>query len=497
MSNYDEINDIAMNPRSDEYMDIDKYNSLARASHPEYGGFESSKKSAVKKGSRVSSLILKADLIATVALVTAVVGPSFISNYFEDTFSPITCEFVETIALTNEIDYYLHIDSLEKTVGDVEIKVSSLSGYNATFPAKEGKNIGEITGLTEDTVYTISLYDGGYLVKKTDIRTITEREREERAWRKFFENFLDIYYDKDRDVLGIKMKVVDDLDRYEMLTISLYDNNEGFVQREVEPEEKDLLQEIPLGENEIYGNEIHISIMGFLKYIEEEENETWEDFLYEGVFYLDGSNPVNEHSDVYIDLVSALTDRYEIDYYFNAMHITDNSNVELRISKDNDVLSTRHLEEGKNIGKLYDLEEDTIYLFEIYDSDILINSYEIKTLSASEIENRNLTQFYPEFIDITYDNSDTSLYITMKVIDDNEKWISYQIIVSDSNSEDEITFEASEAGSSHRFILWDSNITDSIIEIKFIAYSNGVTAEASEELCTIEYNIAEGTYDTK
>ena len=53
MSNYNEINDIAMNPRSDEYMDIDKYNSLARASHPEYGGLESSGKRAIKKSSRV------------------------------------------------------------------------------------------------------------------------------------------------------------------------------------------------------------------------------------------------------------------------------------------------------------------------------------------------------------------------------------------------------------------------------------------------------------
>ena len=502
LSELKELNDIQMNPQPDEFMDIDRYNSLAKAAHPEYGEFEATKKKkGVKTGSRVSGLALKADVIATIALVTAVVGPSFISNYFEDTFSPVTCEFVETIALTNEIDYYLNIDSLEKTVGEVEIRVSSLSGYNATFPAKEGKNIGEITDLKEDTVYTISLYDGGYLVKKTDVRTITEIEREERAWRKFFENFFDINYDLDRDILGIKMKVVDDLDRYEMLMISIYDNDTGFVQREVEPEMKDLLQEIPIRSNDIVGNEIHISIMGFLKYIEGEEIDQYEDFLYEGTFILDDGELVSpnpsEESSVKVDLNSLISELDEIDYSFTVSNVNDYNNVELRVIKNEEVFATRVLNEGKNIGRLYNLEIDSIYVFDIYDGDVFINSYEIKTLSETEYENRNETAFFSDFIEIVYDSSDTSLYITMKVIDDKNIWISYKINVSDSNSECDIVFESSEANSSHRVVLEDNKITDNIIDIKFYAYLSSATEEEVEELCTIEYNIMEDSYVTK
>ena len=200
MSSFNEINDIQMNPQADEYMDIDRYNSLAHSNHPEYSRTDKvENKEKVKKGFGITSLILKADLIATIVLVTAVAGPSILSEHFEESFSPISCEFVETIADTNEIDYYLSIDSLETTLGNVELRVSG-SNYNETYKVNEGKNIGEIKNLDENVTYTLALYDGGYLVRKIDVKTLTQEEKEERAWRKFFDNFFNIDYDKENDL---------------------------------------------------------------------------------------------------------------------------------------------------------------------------------------------------------------------------------------------------------------------------------------------------------
>lgn len=296
MSSFNEINNIQMNPQADEYMDIDRYNSYAQSNHPEYSSTEKKGTNKKTKGSGIGSFILKADLIATIVLVTAVGGQSILSEHFEETFSPVSCDFVETITDINEIDYYLSIDSLEKTLGNVELRVSGVN-YNVTFDVKEGKNLGEIKGLSEDTTYTLALYDGGYLVRKTEVKTLTAKEKEERAWRKFFDNFFSIDYDKESDLLKIKMKIVDDLNRYEFLAISIYDESGGETFKEVHVEEMNELVEMPVREAQVYGKELQIMIIGYLKYIEEEtEQEEYEDFLYEGSYLLDEAiEPNNEN----------------------------------------------------------------------------------------------------------------------------------------------------------------------------------------------------------
>lgn len=502
MSYNNDLNDIQMNPVSDEYMDVNEYDSYAVASHPEYGGFETPNKKAsetVKKTVRIKNLVLKADLVASIALITAVAGPSILSDYFDDVFSPIKAEFVETIAETNEIDYYLSIESLEQTLGDVEIRISGPDYYEVVKP-HEGKNIGEITGLKENTIYTIALYDGIYVAKQVEVKTLTQEEREKRAWRKFFENFLDIYYDKDSDILNFKMKIVDDLDRYEMLMLSMYDENDNSNYREITPDIMNARQEIPLRREDITGNEIHINVFGYLKFIEGQEEEMengHEDLLYEGIYIIEEEEPddhgeIVQTTEVVAELMEAIIDVSYISYYISIgnteyAHGAINMRLDLGETERN-----FYLKEGKNIGTIYDLEGDTEYNLEIYDDDILVTTYTIKTLSVDEARDRNLTEFYDNFIDIIYEDGD--LRITIKVIDDEENWTSYRILVKDSNDEMELTFESNERDYEHSFNLANSKITDNILEISF--YASDVTG-GEEELCTIEYNIEEGVYERK
>ena len=500
-----------MNPQSDEYMDIDRYNSFAKVSQPEFGGFTTSKKKeTVKKSLKVSNLIIKADLIATVALVTAVVGPSIISEQFEELFSPISCQFVETIAETNEIDYYLSIDSLEKTLGNVELRVSS-TNYNQTFEVQEGKNIGEIKGLNEGTSYTISLYDGDVLVKKTEVKTITEEERTKRAWRKFFENFFNIYYDKEEDLLNIKMKIVDDLDRYEWFYISISDENEGYTFYEFNPENMNELQQIGIRSNEVYGKELHIMIVGYLKFLEgdnEEYMEEHEDFLYEGIFMLDEEynpepteiepEPVIE-SDVVAELADIIPGMNEISYcYLVGNTSLAKGDVYLEVYSSEYDVRTYELVEGKNIGTITDLEYASKVVFNVHDGDNIINSTEVWTLTEDELANRNITKFYPNFLDIYYDFSSSSLNVIMKVIDDNGYYGGYRIdfIHEETEWEEEISFEPEEANDIHSIEIDLSDMTGFII-IKFYAYMNNYgTSVEEQELCVVSYNIMEGTYET-
>ena len=497
---YNEINDIAMNPRHDEYMDIDKYNSLAKSSNLEYGGIEEPKKVIKSKASGgITGTLLKADLVATLALVTAVVGPSIISDHFEDIFSPISCSFVETIADVNSIDYYLSIDSLEKTLGDVELRISDSTGQLEIRKVQEGKNIGELNNLKSNNNYILALYDGGYLVKKTEVKTLTVEEREERAWRKFFPNFLDINYDKESDELSIKMKVVDDLDRYDFFYIDIMDEEEGSTGTEFSAEEKNLVHIIKIRENEIYGQELSITIMGFLKYQEEEiETEMPEEILYEGTFMLDERVERPEEpffdSKVSIDLASYISGLDTIDYIFNAKGLDDATGA-VYVSVDAlDFYQNIYLSSGKNVGTISDLPWDSVVTLSYYDGEHLIGSEEIKTLSEEEYSNRHLTKFYQDYLVITYDEYSGDLSITMKMIDDDEIYYCYVIDINNDNSEASIEITSETVNNTQYINLIENDITPDILTITIRGLINNATAYEDEILCQVIYNIEEDTY---
>ncbi|MBO4667973.1 MAG: hypothetical protein J5666_07630 [Bacilli bacterium] len=508
MDKYDEINDIAMNPRSDEYMDVERYDSYAKASHPEYGGFESPKKketekvTTVKTGVRVSNFIIKADLVATIALVTAVVGPTIISDQFEEIFSAISCDFVETISDTNEIDYYLSIDSLEKTLGNVELRVTS-AGYTEIYSVGEGKNIGEIKNLKENTNYTLALYDGAYLVKKTEVKTLTQEEKEERAWRRFFENFLYIDYDKEEDFLKMKMKIIDDLNSYEWLFIRITDENEYETFCEFSSVEMNKMQNIPLRSSGVYGKELYIEVVGYLKYDynQEEYEDIPEDILYEGTFMLDEAaeplEPIEKTSEVTVNLISIIPDMGEVSYCYEIGNVDKaESSIYLEVVCNEDVRSY-DLYEGKNTGLITDLEIDAVVTLSVYEGDILISTNETKTLTEEEIANRGLVKFYSEYLEIYYDSYDHVFDIKMKVIDDIGYYGGFMILVY--GEEDivigEASCEPSEANEPLQVYLeYDESL--SIARIQIYGYVNNATESQEELLCVIEYNLMEGTYET-
>lgn len=498
---YNEINDIAMNPRHDEFMDVDNYNSLIKSSNLEYGGFEKTTK--VKKSKATSGLsgtIIKADLVATIALVTAVVGPSIVSDRFEDIFSPVSCNFVETIAETDSINYYLSIDSLEKTLGDIELRISDQTGLLEIRKVKEGKNIGELNNLKENNNYTIALYDGGYLVKKTEVKTLTVEEREERAWRKFFPNFLDINYDKESDELSVKMKVVDDLDRYDFIYIDIMDEEEGSTGTEFSAEEKNLVHSFKIRENEIYGQELSIRIMGFLKYQEEEiETEMPEEILYEGTFMLDERVERPEEppfeSKVSIDLASYIIGLDTIDYIFNASGL-DEAVGSVYVSVDaTDFYQNIYLVSGKNVGVISDLPMDSIVTLSYYDGEHLIGSTELKTLSEEEYSSRHLTKFYLDYLVLAYTENNGELSVTMKMIDDDEIYLGYIIEVANENGgEASIQISSETVNNTHFIDLVENKITPDVIKVIIKGIKNTQTNYSEDILCQLTYNIEEDTY---
>ena len=508
MDKYDEINDIAMNPSPDEYMDIDKYNSLSKVSHPEYGGFESTKKkekereTTVKTGIRVSNFIIKADLVATIALVTAVVGPSIISDQFEEVFSSVSCEFVETITDTNEIDYFLSIDSLEKALGNVELRVTS-AGYSEIYSVGEGKNLGEIKNLKEDTNYTLALYDGAYLVKKTEVKTLSEEEKEERAWRKFFENFLDINYDKEEDLLNMKMKIIDDLNTIDWIFIRITDEFEHEAFWELNSEDMNRTQNIPLRSQEIYGKDLNIIVTAYLKYEynELEEEDLYEEILYDGMYFLDEAvepEPSEvEESYVTAALISIIPDMGEVSYCYEIgnVDLAQNS-IYLQVTCGEDVREY-YLYEGKNTGVITDLEYDAVVTLNVYEGNILISSNETKTLTEEELANRGLVKFYSEYLSVYYESYDNVFDITMKVIDDIGYYGGFMIHVY--GEEDiiigEASFEPNEANDSHQvYIEYDESLT--VATILIYGYVTGTTESQEELIIKIEYNLMEGTYET-
>lgn len=416
---FNEMNEIQMNPRHDEYMDIDNYDSLAKSQKLEFGSIEAPKKKETKKKLGFSSSsFLKTDLVATLALVTAVVGPSIISDNFEDLFSPISAEFVETITDINEIDYYLSIDSLEKTLGDVELRISG-PNYNATTHVKEGKNIGEITGLEENNNYVIALYDGGYLVKKTEVKTLTEEEKIERAWRKFFPNFLDINYDKESDLFNFKMKVVDDLNSYEFLVVSIVDENENETFMEFSAEERNYRHSIPLREQGIYGKDLSITVIGYLKMTEELDVMMEEEILYEGLFTLDEAVEMPEIiSPVGAILKNSIVDINTIDYYISIENVEEAfGEIYLEVTSG-DYYNRFTLFEGDNKNQLTDLESDNYYLFNIYDNGYLVDSFELKTLTEEEKEARAWRKYFEDFSTLYFDEEDEVLFFSFRIVDD-------------------------------------------------------------------------------
>ena len=458
---FNEINDIAMNPRHDEFMDVDNYNSLIKSSNLEYGGFETTTK--VKKSKAISGLsgtIIKADLVATIALVTAVVGPSIVSDRFEDIFSPVSCSFVETIAETDSINYYLSIDSLEKTLGDIELRISDQTGLLETRKVKEGKNIGELNNLKENNNYTIALYDGGYLVKKTEVKTLTEEECEARAWRKFFPNFLDINYDKDLDEMSIKMKVVDDLKQYNFFVIDIVDlEEETSTGTEFSYEDKDSVHTFKIRENGIYGQELWITIRGYLNNIESDlETEIPEEILYEGTFMLDerGVKPEEPpfESKVNIELASSIIGLDTIDYIFNASGI-DEAVGSVYVSVDaTDYYQNIYLVSGKNVGVISDLPMNSIVTLSYYDGEHLIGSTELKTLSEEEYSSRHLTKFYLDYLVLAYTENNGELSVTMKMIDDDEIYLGYIIEVANENGGEASLQITSETVNNTHFIFY-------------------------------------------